>query len=161
VTVTEKSSETDTRAEIPPIISVDDHLVEPPHLWQKWLPARWRDRGPRVERRRLGDLVWVGGAKMYDYQLDVPDAPWCDVWFYEDLVYPNKRHVAAVGFDRDDMTMAPITFDEMRPGCYEPVARVADMAANHVEVSCRSLLCPGSAARRSPRPMTSTSAWPA
>ena len=88
-----------------------------------------------MERRRLGDLVWVGGAKMYDYELDVPDAPWCDVWFYEDLIYPNKRHVAAVGFDRDDMTMAPITFDEMRPGCYEPVARVADMAANHVEVS--------------------------
>jgi len=74
VTVTEKSSETDTRAEIPRIISVDDHLVEPPHLWQKWLPARWRDRGPRVERRRLGDLVWVGGAKMYDYQLEQKSA---------------------------------------------------------------------------------------
>ena len=135
MTVTEKTAKTGTRTEIPPIISVDDHLVEPPHLWQRWLPARWRDRGPWVERRRLGDLVWVGGAKMYDYELDVPDAPWCDVWFYEDLIYPNKRHVAAVGFDRDDMTMAPITFDEMRPGCYEPVARVADMAANHVEVS--------------------------
>ena len=135
MTVTEKTAKTGTRTEIPSIISVDDHLVEPPHLWQRWLPARWRDRGPWVERRRLGDLVWVGGAKMYDYELDVPDAPWCDVWFYEDLIYPNKRHVAAVGFDRDDMTMAPITFDEMRPGCYEPVARVADMAANHVEVS--------------------------
>ena len=26
------------RTEIPPIISVDDHIVEPPHLWQEWLP---------------------------------------------------------------------------------------------------------------------------
>ena len=44
------------RTEIPPIISVDDHIVEPPHLWQEWLPARYRDRGPRVERRRLGEM---------------------------------------------------------------------------------------------------------
>ena len=123
------------RTEIPPIISVDDHIVEPPHLWQEWLPARYRDRGPRVERRRLGEMKWVGGAKMYEYELDTPDAPWCDIWFYEDLVHPNKRHVAAVGFDRDEMTMAPITYDEMRPGCYDPTARVADMQANHVEAS--------------------------
>ena len=25
--------------EIPMIVSVDDHVVEPPHLWQEWLPA--------------------------------------------------------------------------------------------------------------------------
>ena len=37
---------------IPKIISVDDHVVEPPHVWRAWLPARFRDRGPRVERRR-------------------------------------------------------------------------------------------------------------
>jgi len=31
---------------LPKIISVDDHIVEPPHLWDTWLPARFRDRGP-------------------------------------------------------------------------------------------------------------------
>ena len=128
-------TDTAARTPIPRIISVDDHIVEPPHLWQAWLPERFRERGPRVERRRLGEMKWVGGAKMYEYELDVPDAPWCDVWFFEDLVHPNKRHVAAVGFDRDEMTLSPITYDEMRPGCYEPKARVADMAANHVDVS--------------------------
>ena len=35
--------------EIPKIISVDDHLVEPPHLWQTWLPSKFKERGPRVE----------------------------------------------------------------------------------------------------------------
>jgi predicted TIM-barrel fold metal-dependent hydrolase len=40
-----------------------------------------------------------------------------------------------VGFDRDDMTLSPITYDEMRPGCYEPKARVDDMVMNHVEAS--------------------------
>jgi predicted TIM-barrel fold metal-dependent hydrolase len=43
--------------------------------------------------------------------------------------------VAAVGFDRDEMTMTPITYDEMRPGCYEPKARVEDMDVNWVEAS--------------------------
>ena len=33
------------------------------------------------------------------------------------------------------MTMSPITYDEMRPGCYEPKARVADNDANWVEAS--------------------------
>lgn len=121
--------------EIPKIISVDDHLVEPPHLWEKWLPEKFKERGPRIERRRVGDIKYVGGEKMYEYELDAPDAPWGDVWFYEDLVHPNKRHVAAVGFDRDDMEAVPITYDEMRPGCYDPKARVKDMADNHVEMS--------------------------
>ena len=33
------------------------------------------------------------------------------------------------------MTMSPITYDEMRPGCYDPKARVEDMLDNHVEAS--------------------------
>ena len=132
--ITEKESKA-SKTEIPMIISVDDHLVEPPHLWQTWLPNKFKEKGPRVERRRLGEMLWVGGSKMYEYELDVPDAPWCDIWFYEDLVYPNKRHVAAVGFAREEMTMSPITYDEMRPGCYEPKARVEDMISNHVEAS--------------------------
>jgi hypothetical protein len=27
--------------EIPKIVSVDDHVVEPAHLWSTWLPAKW------------------------------------------------------------------------------------------------------------------------
>ena len=75
----------------------------------------------------------IGGGT-YRQTFD-PDGPRADCWIYEDLVYINKRHVAAVGFDRDDMTMSPITYDEMRPGCYEPKARMADNDANWVEAS--------------------------
>ncbi len=75
----------------------------------------------------------IGGGT-YRQTFD-PDGPQADCWVYEDLVYINKRHVAAVGFDRDDMTMSPITYDEMRPGCYEPKARIADNEANWVEAS--------------------------
>jgi predicted TIM-barrel fold metal-dependent hydrolase len=33
------------------------------------------------------------------------------------------------------MTMTPITYDDMRPGCYDPKARLEDMDLNHVEAS--------------------------
>ena len=121
------------RTAIPRIVSVDDHVVEPAHLWQTWLPERFRDVGPKVERRGIGTMRHIGGGT-YEQTFD-PDGPQADCWVYEDLVYINKRHVAAVGFDRDDMTMSPITYDEMRPGCYDPKARVADMEMNHVEAS--------------------------
>ena len=120
-------------SELPRIISVDDHVVEPPHVWAEWLPARYAERGPRVERRGIGAMRHVGGGT-YEQSFD-PDGPPADCWIYEDLVYIHKRHVAAVGFDRDDMTMSPITYDEMRPGCYEPKARLDDMELNWVEAS--------------------------
>jgi predicted TIM-barrel fold metal-dependent hydrolase len=124
------STETPT---IPMIVSVDDHVVEPAHVWARWLPERYRDRGPRVERRGLAGLRMVGPA-IYEHEFD-DSAPPCDIWFYEDLIVPLKRHIAAVGFDRDDMTLSPITYDEMRDGCYDPKARVQDMLVNHVEAS--------------------------
>lgn len=122
-----------TNTELPRIVSVDDHVVEPAHLWQQWLPAKHRDQGPRVERHGLGGLKFLGGTR-YEYTL-TDDGPPCDIWFYDGQMYPHKRHVAAVGFDRDDMSLSPITYDEMRPGCYEPAARVDDMTMNWVDVS--------------------------
>ena len=128
---------TDTTAkptvEIPKIISVDDHVVEPAHLWKTWLPERFKERGPRSERRGIGSMRHIGGGT-YEQTFD-EDGPKADCWIYEDLVYINKRHVAAVGYDRDDMTMSPITYDEMRPGCYDPAARLVDMDLNWVEAS--------------------------
>src|SRR5947209_7896782 len=118
--------------DLPRIISVDDHVVEPPHTWERWLPAEYRDRGPRVERRGVGGMKFIGGQ--YEQVFD-DNGPKADCWVFEDLVYIHKRHVAAVGFDRDDMTLSPITYDEMRPGCYDPVARLDDMDVNHVEAS--------------------------
>ncbi|MCU1381133.1 MAG: amidohydrolase 2 [Acidimicrobiales bacterium] len=119
--------------ELPKIISVDDHVVEPPHVWQTWLPPKYRDRGPKVERRGIAGMKHIGGGQYEQSYAD--DAPKADCWVFEDLVYINKRHVAAVGFDRDDMTMSPITYDEMRPGCYDPKARIEDNEMNWVEAS--------------------------
>ena len=134
MTVTEELNDAGTTdGEIPMIVSVDDHVVEPPDLWQRWLPQKYRDAGPKVERRGIAGMEFVGGTRYEIVYSD--DAPKADCWLFEDLVIPHKRHVAAVGFERDDMTLSPITYDEMRPGCYDPKARVEDMLANHVDVS--------------------------
>ena len=119
--------------DFPMIVSVDDHVVEPAHLWQQWLPERFRDRGPRIERRGVGSMRHIGGGA-YEQEFTADGRP-ADCWVFEDLVYIHKRHVAAAGYSRDEMTMTPMTYDEMRPGCYDPKARVDDMLMNHVDVS--------------------------
>ena len=34
------------------IVSVDDHVIEPPDLWQSRLPERFKERGPTRHHRR-------------------------------------------------------------------------------------------------------------
>ena len=82
--------------EIPRIVSVDDHVVEPAHVWERWLPAEFRDRGPRVVRRGIREIDYVGTASYVEHFDD--DSPTkVDCWIYEDLVYTHKRMVAAAG----------------------------------------------------------------
>ncbi|TDD38391.1 amidohydrolase [Actinomadura sp. KC06] len=111
---------------IPRIISVDDHVVEPPDLWTSRLPRRFLGRGPRIVRQR-GRLAIPGG-----WQED-PDGDWADVWLYDDLVTPLMKLSAAVGFD--DVGFGAVTFDDIRPGCWKQAERLADMDANHMEAS--------------------------
>ncbi len=118
--------------EIPKIISVDDHVVEPEHLFRTWLPAKYREAGPRCETKRLS-VSFEGGATYTTRFSDDGDPG--DVWYYEDLVVPLRRNIAAAGFPREQMTLQPITYDTMRRGCWDPKARLVDMDANWVEAS--------------------------
>jgi predicted TIM-barrel fold metal-dependent hydrolase len=131
--------------DLPKIISVDDHVVEPAHVWQTWLPEKYRERGPKVVRKRWGSFRQKGGAK-YEMPED-PDGLWGDAWVLDgQVIYVHKRFVAipesAVGRDGDGLTldrsqleMTALTYDEMRKGCYDRDARVADMALNWVDGS--------------------------
>src|ERR671910_112087 len=116
--------------DIPLIISVDDHVVEPPTLWTDRLPSKYADRAPRVERDKA-KFHFEGGV--FSYERGVEDGQWCDWWLYDDLVYPFPKLSAAIGFD--DLDVTPTTFDEIRPGCWIQSDRLADMTANHVEAS--------------------------
>lgn len=115
--------------DIPKIISVDDHVVEPPNLWQDRLPAQYLDRAPRIVREKVR-MSLLGG---YSFETGVEDGVECDVWYYDDLKYPFTRLSAAVG--AEVVKNEPTTFDQIRPGCYDQSARLADMDANHVEAS--------------------------
>src|SRR5207302_9820058 len=47
------------------LISVDDHVIEPPNIWVDRLPAKFRDRGPKVVEVEKGKLDWVYDGKHY------------------------------------------------------------------------------------------------
>ncbi len=88
-----------------PVISVDDHLIEPPDLFEGRMPAGLAASAPRIEERTNGDQYWR----------------------FEDRDYPNVGLNAVVGRPREQWSMEPARFDEMRPGCYDIEARVTDM----------------------------------
>jgi len=119
------------------IISVDDHVVEPPHVWQRWLPAALRDRGPRVERDTCETVIAPGtGAAQYRRGGEGRLVDW---WVYEDVLRPIPQVMACAGQPRESLTLEPVRFDEMLPGCWDPAARLADMDRNLTE---RSLCFP-------------------
>ena len=101
--------------DIPRIISVDDHVVEPPDLWTTGCPAKFRDRAPRVER---DSAVFHFEGGVFSFEKGVDGGEPCDWWLYDDLVYPFLKLSAAVGFD--ELGVTPTTFDEIRPGALEP-----------------------------------------
>jgi predicted TIM-barrel fold metal-dependent hydrolase len=117
-----------TTVEIPPIISVDDHVVEPPHLWSRWLPARHRDAGPKVVRAPY---------EMTASQQTVMAAsgPETDFWVYENSKVVIHNAAAAAGLAAEEIDFSPRAYDEMRPAFYDPKARLLDMDLNHIERS--------------------------
>src|SRR5688572_3974016 len=86
------------------LISVDDHVIEPPNVWLDRLPSKYHDRAPRMAR---GDR----GA----------------VWQYEDMISPTSGLSVAAGKEKEAFSPNAVSFDEMRPGAYDPVERVKDM----------------------------------
>ncbi len=88
-----------------PVISVDDHLIEPPDLFEGRLPASLA--GPRTQGGRARGRV-AG-------------------WIFEGNHYPNVGLNAVVGRPREEWSMEPARFDEMRPGCFDIEARIEDM----------------------------------
>jgi predicted TIM-barrel fold metal-dependent hydrolase len=121
--------------ELPKIISVDDHVIEPATVWTDRLPERFKDVGPRIVRAPVKEMTFIGGKfTAIPGEPSDPGDP-VDWWFYEDLRRPLIRLDSAVGVAREDVTVKGITYDDMRPGSYLLPDRLADMDTNHVEAS--------------------------
>ncbi|MSW30274.1 MAG: amidohydrolase, partial [Actinobacteria bacterium] len=92
---------------VPPsewMISVDDHVIEPPRVWLDRLATKYHDRAPRMAEGERGA-----------------------VWQYEDKVLATSGLSVAAGKDKEEFSPDPVSFDEMRPGAYDPIERIADM----------------------------------
>jgi hypothetical protein len=92
------------------LVSVDDHVVEPPDMFDGRIPAKWKDRAPRVIHKENGT----------------------DVWSYEGHEIPNVGLNAVVGRPPEEYGIEPTSFAEMRPGCYDIHERIRDMNVNGV-----------------------------
>jgi predicted TIM-barrel fold metal-dependent hydrolase len=115
---------------IPWIVDVDAHVVEPPDLWQSRLPQRYREIGPRIVYAPQGEVKLVGSSYLEAPGTEGPDIAW---WFYEDKQISLKRYIAAAGVPAEEVTMQGVTYEDMRPGCFVPAERLADMTLNHVQ----------------------------
>ncbi len=94
-------------------ISVDDHVVEPPDMFDGRMPAAYADRAPRIIRTDKGD----------------------DVWAFEGARIPNIGLNAVAGRPKEEYGVDPTSYEEMRPGCFDVHERVKDMSAGGVLAS--------------------------
>jgi len=86
------------------LISVDDHVLEPPNVWTDRVPAKDRDRAPHMETH---DGV--------------------EYWVYDGKRMPHSGLSAVVGKSKEEFSPEPLPYSEMRPGCYDATARLEDM----------------------------------
>jgi len=133
VTTTADAPTADGAPDFPWVISVDDHLVEPADVWSSRLPERYREIGPRIVYAPVDSTPILDGAGYIERPgTEGKPVAW---WFYEDHRYSIKRLIAAAGYSAEEITIDGVTYDEMRPGCFQPQARLDDMTLNHVEAS--------------------------
>ena len=92
------------------LVSIDDHVCEPPDMWDQHVPAKWKDRAPRMVRRSDGS----------------------DVWVFEGAQHPGVGLNAVAGRPMEEYGMEPTSLDQMRKGCYDIDARIDDMNVNGV-----------------------------
>ncbi|CAA0078958.1 Uncharacterised protein [Mycolicibacterium vanbaalenii] len=95
------------------LISVDDHTVEPPDMFEGRVPARFADQAPRIVETDDGVCFWE----------------------YAGVPLPNIGLNAVAGRPNDEWGFEPSSFTDMRTGCYDVDARVADMNASGVLAS--------------------------
>jgi predicted TIM-barrel fold metal-dependent hydrolase len=123
---------TPAEQDLPNMISVDDHVMEPKELWQEQLPASLRERGPRTVREKV-KLSFKGGH--YGFERNAEDGQWCDVWLFDDLVTPTGLLHAPAGVPRDEQRNIPAVYEDFRDGTWDQTARLADMDLNHVDAA--------------------------
>jgi predicted TIM-barrel fold metal-dependent hydrolase len=92
------------------IISADSHVNPPKDLWTRSAPAKLRERAPRVESTDQGDF-----------------------WITDSQISGAIGLDASAGRKPEDFKAHGLTYKDMRPGSYDPDARLADMDLDGVD----------------------------
>jgi predicted TIM-barrel fold metal-dependent hydrolase len=92
------------------VVSVDDHIVEPPTMWDNHLTQAQKSFAPKLKRDENGK----------------------DFWLYEGRQIGGIGLNAVVGRMREEYGCEPISFDQMRRGAWDIHARIEDMNANGI-----------------------------
>ncbi|MCC7076276.1 MAG: amidohydrolase [Acidimicrobiia bacterium] len=104
------------------VISTDDHVVEPADVWESRAPASLRDRVPKIVATDDGDFWEIDGRRR-----------------------PISGLSAMAGRKAEDFTAKAARFADMRPGCYDAVARLEDMDTDGVDAEILFGTLPGPA----------------
>ena len=96
------------------LVSVDDHSIEPPDMYDRHLPEKFKSQAPKIVRNDQGIDLWV-------FQGQETSTPF--------------GMAATVGWPHDEWGFNPGSFTELRPGCFDIHERVRDMNANGVLAS--------------------------
>jgi predicted TIM-barrel fold metal-dependent hydrolase len=95
-----------------PLISSDSHIVEPPDLWDKWLPTAFQDYAPKL----------------------VKDDEGGDAWLYNDGGAAAPRGLVTVTRDqpREELRWSGAKYDKINQGNFEGRSRVEEMLEDGV-----------------------------
>ena len=92
------------------LVSVDDHICEPADMFAGHVPEKYREYTPRV----------------------VTDDQGRQQWWYGEVKGRNLGLNAVAGKPPEYFNVDPLSYDDMRPGCYDVDERVRDMSAGGV-----------------------------
>jgi predicted TIM-barrel fold metal-dependent hydrolase len=96
------------------MVSIDDHMVEPPDMFDKHVPEKWRDQAPKLVRNEQGAEEWI---------------------FQGQKTVTPLGMAATVGWPREEWGFDAAVMAELRPGCFDVHERIRDMNANGVLAS--------------------------
>ncbi len=103
------------------IISVDDHITEPPDMFEKHLSAKDLATAPQFGTDEKGKSFWT----------------------YQGMFMPSVGLNAVVGRPLEEYGMEPNSLEEMRKGVYNVDARIDDMNVNGIAASLNFGTCVG------------------
>ncbi|WP_298692774.1 amidohydrolase family protein [uncultured Sphingomonas sp.] len=95
------------------IVSVDDHIVEPPHMYEAHMSAQHKHFMPELRKDKNG----------------------ADFWLYEGKRTGAIGLNAVVGRVKEEYGCEPVSLDHMRKGAWDIDSRIEDMNANGILAS--------------------------